>query len=207
MRSPAVHGRDTCSPCICHAIGLLCGHDGCSCCLHRCVFHVQCNLASSRTCSSANMSPVDRLTQSTCAHAERRGALCRWTYEAPGWDHIAALAPVVIARAAAGDASARSILESGADEIADSAAAVLGKVTSVNVRKESHSTKEGNDAAQPPIVLCGGLLADPRNAIYSEALCSRLRARFPQHMLVTPHVDAEYGAALLACDAAQRPNT
>jgi len=139
--------------------------------------------------------------------AKRSDALCRWTYETSGWDHIAAIAPVVIACAAAGDGSAQSILESGAAEVADSCAAVLENVTSVNVRKDSHSTKEGNDAAQPPIVLCGGLLTDPRNAIYSKAVCSRLRARFPQHLLVIPHVDAEYGAALLACDEAQRRTT
>ena len=124
-----------------------------------------------------------------------------------GWDHIAAIAPVVIACAAAGDASARAILEAGADEVADSCAAVLSKLSHVDVVKNSQSANESNVASQLPIVLCGGLLSDPRNAIYSEAVCSRLRARFPRHLLVIPHVDAEFGAALLACDAAQRRTT
>ncbi len=137
----------------------------------------------------------------------RCASKCRWTYETSGWDHIAAIAPVVIACAAVGDAKARSILDSGADEIADSAAAVLERLSAADVVTDSQSANESIGAAQLPIVLCGGLLSDPQNTIYCEAVCSRLRMRFPQHTLVTPNVDAEFGAALLACQEVQRQTT
>ena len=131
----------------------------------------------------------------------------RWTYETSGWDHIAAVAPVVIACAAAGDASALLILESGAADIADSAAAVLHRMSFGHVVEGSQRSNDGHGVSQLPIVLCGGLLSDPQNMIYREAVCSRLRMRFPQHMLVIPNVDAEFGAALLACKEAQRQTT
>ena len=131
---------------------------------------------------------------------------CRWTYETTGWDHIAAIAPVVIACATAGDTIAASILASGADAIVDSAAAVLTKLCPSGDALSRHDSNDSKDSSLTDLqlVLCGGLLSDPQNAMYMEAVCTRLRTRFPHHTLTIPSVDAEIGAALLAYEEWQR---
>ena len=112
----------------------------------------------------------------------------------------------MIACATAGDAIAASILASGADAIVDSAAAVLAKLSLSADMLTNDDNGDGNcgSPAELPIVLCGGLLSDPQNAIYTEAICTQLRTRFPDHALTLMGVDPEMGAALLAYEALQR---
>ena len=52
---------------------------------------------------------------------------CRWAYAQQGWAPIAALAPLVMAAAKAGDAVASQIIGTAADQAARAVAAVAAK--------------------------------------------------------------------------------
>lgn len=54
---------------------------------------------------------------------------CRWTYADPSWARIAALVPVVVTCAEAGDLVANQILHDSVKELASSVKAVVQKLS------------------------------------------------------------------------------
>jgi len=93
---------------------------------------------------------------------------------------IAALAPIVLDMAAAGDATARAILERGAAELGTMAATVARHLAM---------------ASDVPIVLIGGLTAHP---LYSMMIRAAIAERLPGARLLPPLLPPALGAALLA---------
>ncbi len=93
---------------------------------------------------------------------------------------IAALAPIVLDTAAAGDPTARTILERGAAELAAMAEAV------------ARHLELGSDVA---IVLTGGLTAHP---LYSMMIRAAIAERLPGAHTISPMLPPVLGAALLA---------
>ncbi|MCH88766.1 N-acetyl-D-glucosamine kinase-like, partial [Trifolium medium] len=74
--------------------------------------------------------------------------LIGWTYADPSWARIAALVPVVVSCAEAGDDVANKILLESAQELASSVKAVVGRLGLCG--------QDGKDAF--PLVLVGGVL-------------------------------------------------
>lgn len=126
---------------------------------------------------------------------------CSWVYEQTGWAAVAALAPAVIACAAAGDAAAERILAAAADDIASAVSAVTAQLSDIQCRPGAQSQAQSPAAGcdRWPLVLSGGLLQDRNNAVYYDAVAASLLRTCPGAELVCPSVSAEVGAALLAC--------
>jgi N-acetylglucosamine kinase-like BadF-type ATPase len=104
---------------------------------------------------------------------------------------IAALAPVVTAAAANGDAVALSLVRQAAEALATLAAAVIGRL----------SWPDGT----PPVAPVGGLFkAGP---VILGPLRAALEARAPGAVLVPPRFAPAVGALLLAFEAAGVPHT
>jgi N-acetylmuramic acid 6-phosphate etherase len=117
---------------------------------------------------------------------EEPADLVGWVY-APGREvaDIAALAPVVLAAAEAGDLVAT--------EVVTRAAAALTRADATIAHRLSLWE-------QPlPLVLAGGLLAT--NDFYRQVITQLVRVRVPQVQPVLPRADAAVGAALLALTA------
>jgi glucosamine kinase len=103
---------------------------------------------------------------------------------------IAELAPLVIHAAAAGDPGASDILNRGAAELAEQAAAVLRRLAN-------------GGATTLPIAGAGGLLEN--HEIYFTRAAAALRERVPTATLMRPKLPPVAGAVLLALGVAGRP--
>jgi N-acetylmuramic acid 6-phosphate etherase len=95
---------------------------------------------------------------------------------------IAALAPLVLAEAEAGDVAALDITAQAADALAEAVGAVARRL--------------GLDINQFPLVLAGGLLTG--NLLYRELVTQAVRSRVPFAQPMLPYAEAAVGAAWLA---------
>lgn len=100
---------------------------------------------------------------------------------------IAALAPLVIVAAEAGEIAAQDILDRGAGELADKAAAVLGRLGA-------------GAPALPRLAGAGGLLEN--HAIYFARVGAAVSRRLPGVRLESPQLSPVAGALLLALEMA-----
>ncbi|HQY93051.1 ROK family protein [Caldilinea sp.] len=136
------------------------------------------------TAAADSSGPVTTLTARvlTELHLREVQDLVAWTYGQPGWAHVAGLARLVEECARENDEVAFRILAWAADNLAQRAEAVIR-----GLALENQSF---------PLVLAGGNLTD--NALLRRLLTSRLEEVAPHAEIVTPHLDAAVGAALLA---------
>ncbi|KAI3974052.1 hypothetical protein MKX01_026449 [Papaver californicum] len=111
-----------------------------------------------------------------------------WTYADPSWARIAALVPLVVSCAEAGDQVANQILHDSVKDLAESVKAVVRRLGLC-----------GEDGMDPfPLVMVGGVLeANKRWDIGNEAI-KRICESYPGVHPVRPKVEPAVGAALLA---------
>ncbi|KAL7131170.1 hypothetical protein ABFS83_13G180400 [Erythranthe nasuta] len=114
--------------------------------------------------------------------------IIRWTYADSSWARIAALVPLVVSCAEAGDQVADEILNNSVQELALSVKAV--------VQRLHLAGEDGNGSF--PVVLVGGVLeANKRWDIGKEVTSSILKA-YPGAFPIRPKVEPAVGAALFA---------
>lgn len=110
--------------------------------------------------------------------------LVRWTYDDIAWHRFAALAPLAVTHAQAGDSVANAILDQAADDLAVAVQAVAAQL-------------DFGDQSFP-LVMAGGSL---RPGPLAERLTALLADRLPTARPTRPQVDPCVGAALLAWHA------
>lgn len=98
---------------------------------------------------------------------------------------IAALAPLVLAEAEAGDLLAVDVVSRGADALAEAVDTVARRL--------------GLWGGPFPVVFTGGLLT--RNDFYPRVVAQAIHTRVPHARPISPRADAAVGAALLALEA------
>ncbi|KAL1561002.1 N-acetyl-D-glucosamine kinase-like isoform X4 [Salvia divinorum] len=120
--------------------------------------------------------------------------LIGWTYSDPSWARIAALLPIVVSCADAGDLAAINILFDAVHELASSVKAVVARLELC-----------GEDGKDPfPLVMVGGVLeANKRWDIGSEVI-NCISKDFPGVLPIRPKVEPAVGAALLAWSSLMR---
>jgi N-acetylglucosamine kinase-like BadF-type ATPase len=127
--------------------------------------------------------PQTMLTDRLLSHLgmQQPQQLVAWAYENIAWERFAALAPLAIECAEAGDAVAQSILDKGAEGLAIAVNAVL----------------EGLQLQSEPIplILAGGML---RPGPYQDAVRRRIHVFAPLAQILCPTVAPVIGAAWLA---------
>lgn len=120
-------------------------------------------------------------------------------YGKPCWAAVAALAPVVIACAAAGDAAALDILKVAADDIASAVSAVLQQLPDLRSQPIADSLPQDTERCNTwPLVFSGGLLLDSKNSVFIAAVTESLRPCFPGATFIHSSESADIGAARLA---------
>ncbi|CAK9161571.1 unnamed protein product [Ilex paraguariensis] len=114
--------------------------------------------------------------------------LIGWTYADPSWARIAALVPIVVSCAEAGDPIANEILNDAVQELAQSVKAVVQRLCLA-----------GEDGMGSfPVVMVGGVLeANKRWDIGKEVTDSVLKT-YPGACPIRPEVEPAVGAALVA---------
>ncbi|KAF6150647.1 hypothetical protein GIB67_022259 [Kingdonia uniflora] len=113
-----------------------------------------------------------------------------WTYADSSWARIAALVPLVVACAEAGDAVANRILLDSVQELADSVKAV--------VQKLGLCGEDGKDSF--PLVMVGGVLEANKRWDIGKEVINCITKDYPGACPVRPKVEPAVGAALLACN-------
>ncbi|KAM7497662.1 hypothetical protein LguiA_022076 [Lonicera macranthoides] len=114
--------------------------------------------------------------------------LIGWTYADPSWARIAALVPVVVSCAEAGDQVANSILLDTVEELASSVNAVVRRLGLC-----------GEDGKVPfPLVMVGGVLETNKSWDIGKEVISCISKDFPGVLPIRPKVEPAIGAALLA---------
>lgn len=114
--------------------------------------------------------------------------LIGWTYADTSWARIAALVPVVVSCAEAGDDVANGILLDAVQELAQSVKAVVSKLGLC-----------GEDGKkQCPLVMVGGVLEANRKWDIGKQVMSLVSKDFPGMHPIRPTVEPAVGAALLA---------
>lgn len=114
--------------------------------------------------------------------------LIGWTYADPSWARIAALVPVVVSCAEAGDQVANQILRDSVQELASSVKAV--------VQRLGLCGQDGKGSF--PLVMVGGVLeANTRWDIGREVI-NCISKEYPGTLSIRPKVEPAAGAALLA---------
>lgn len=114
--------------------------------------------------------------------------LIGWTYADPSWARIAALVPVVVSCAEAGDEVANGILLDAVQELASSVKAVVCRLGLCG--------KDGKDSC--PLVMVGGVLEADRRWDIGQEVISCISKEFPGMRPIRPKVEPAVGAALLA---------
>ncbi|MEQ8847714.1 BadF/BadG/BcrA/BcrD ATPase family protein [Botrimarina sp.] len=163
--------------------GYLVGDDGSGLGLGRAAFRWA---AQQIDAARADEPPCDPLCQAVLAYAGAAdaGGLKGSLYSAPSprsW--LAGLAPVVIRLAEAGDRSASSVVDEGADALADLVLTAAGRVAEP-------------DQPRPRVLLAGGLLE--RSAYYRRLVAARLERCGWTAGRLTLAPDAATGCGLLA---------
>ncbi|CAK9171961.1 unnamed protein product, partial [Ilex paraguariensis] len=114
--------------------------------------------------------------------------LIGWTYADPSWARIAALVPVVVCCAEAGDEVATNILLDAVQALASSVKAV--------VQRLGLSGEDGQSSF--PLVLVGGVLEPNKRWNIGKEVMNCISNEFPGVRLIWPKVEPAIGAALLA---------
>ncbi|CAA6668081.1 unnamed protein product [Spirodela intermedia] len=114
--------------------------------------------------------------------------LIGWTYADPSWARIAALVPVVVSSAEAGDPVADKILQNAVVELAASVRAV--------VQRLGLCGRDGKGSF--PLVLVGGILEANRRWDIGREVLNHVTKDFPGAHPIRPKVEPAVGAALLA---------
>ncbi|PSS02727.1 N-acetyl-D-glucosamine kinase [Actinidia chinensis var. chinensis] len=114
--------------------------------------------------------------------------LIGWTYADPSWACMAALVPVVVSCAEAGDQIANKILEDAAQELALSVKAV--------VKRLCLGGADGNGSF--PVVMVGGVLEATKKWDLGKEVTDCIQKTDPGACPVISKVEPAIGAALLA---------
>lgn len=114
--------------------------------------------------------------------------LIGWTYADPSWARIAALVPVVVSCAEAGDEVANKILIDSVQELASSVKAV--------VQRLGLCGKDGKDNF--PLVMVGGVLEANKRWDIGKEVVNFISKDYPGVQPIRPKVEPAVGAALLA---------
>ncbi|KAJ7965015.1 N-acetyl-D-glucosamine kinase [Quillaja saponaria] len=114
--------------------------------------------------------------------------LIGWTYADPSWARIAALVPVVVSCAEAGDEVANKILLDSVKELASSVKAVVQRL----------GLCSGDGKGTFPLVMVGGVLEANRSWDIGKEVINCLSKQFPGVFPIRPKVEPAVGAALLA---------
>lgn len=110
--------------------------------------------------------------------------LIGWTYADPAWARIAALVPVVVSCAEAGDETANKILVEAVEELAVCVRSVVRRL---------HLS--GEDRSSPfPVVLVGGVLEANNKWDIAKEIIKRIRRDYPGAYPVRPKVEPAIGA-------------
>ncbi|KAI4308158.1 hypothetical protein L6164_031261 [Bauhinia variegata] len=112
--------------------------------------------------------------------------LIGWTYADPSWARIAALVPVVVSCAEAGDEVANKILLDSVQELASSVKAVVERL----------ALCDGKGAF--PLVMVGGVLEANRRWDIGKEVVNCISKHFPGVLPIRPKVEPAVGAAWLA---------
>ncbi|OMO68086.1 ATPase, BadF/BadG/BcrA/BcrD type [Corchorus olitorius] len=114
--------------------------------------------------------------------------LIGWTYADPSWARIAALVPVVVSCAEAGDEVANKILKEAVQELALSVKAVVQRLGLC-----------GEDGKNPfPLVMVGGVLEANQRWDIGREVMDFISKEYPGALAIRPKVEPAVGAALLA---------
>ncbi|KAI5671208.1 hypothetical protein M9H77_11572 [Catharanthus roseus] len=111
-----------------------------------------------------------------------------WTYADPSWARIAALVPVVVSCAEAGDSVANEILNNAVQDLALCVKAV--------VQRLQLAGEDGNGSF--PVVMVGGVLEANKGWDIGEEVTKSISKTFPGTCPIRPKVEPAIGAALLA---------
>ncbi|KAG2717613.1 hypothetical protein I3760_03G183700 [Carya illinoinensis] len=114
--------------------------------------------------------------------------LIGWTYADPSWARIAALVPVVVSCAEAGDEVANTILLDSVQELASSVKAV--------VQRLGLCGEDGKDYF--PLVMVGGVLEANKRWDIGKEVINYISKDYPGVQAIRPTVEPAVGAALLA---------
>ncbi|XP_062106964.1 uncharacterized protein LOC133818229 [Humulus lupulus] len=114
--------------------------------------------------------------------------LIGWTYEDPSWARIAALVPVVVCCAEAGDEVANRILYDSVEELASSVKAV--------VQRLDLSGEDGKHSF--PLVMVGGVLEANKRWDIGKEVVKCINKNYPGVVAIRPKVEPAVGAAWLA---------
>ncbi|XP_077221250.1 uncharacterized protein LOC143854982 [Tasmannia lanceolata] len=114
--------------------------------------------------------------------------LIGWTYADPSWARIAALVPVVVSCAEAGDQVANKILLDSVQELAASVKAV--------VQRLGLCGEDEKDSF--PLVMVGGVLGANKNWDIGKEVVQCISKVYPGACPIRPKVEPAVGAALLA---------
>ncbi|KAH7578457.1 hypothetical protein JRO89_XS01G0384100 [Xanthoceras sorbifolium] len=122
--------------------------------------------------------------------------LIGWTYADPSWARIAALVPVVVSCAEAGDEVANRILLDSVQELALSVKAVVQRLV--------YAVKHGWDGIKPngtdsfPLVMVGGVLEANKMWDIGKEVINFISKEYSGAFPIRPKVEPAVGAALLA---------
>ncbi|KAF3445053.1 hypothetical protein FNV43_RR14746 [Rhamnella rubrinervis] len=114
--------------------------------------------------------------------------LIGWTYADPSWARIAALVPIVVSCAEAGDDVANRILCDSVLELASSVKAV--------VQRLGLCGEDGNGSF--PLVMVGGVLEANKSWDIGKEVIKCISNQYPGALAIRPKVEPAVGAALLA---------
>ncbi|XP_039053587.1 N-acetyl-D-glucosamine kinase-like [Hibiscus syriacus] len=114
--------------------------------------------------------------------------LIGWTYADPSWARIAALVPVVVSCAEAGDEVANKILKEAVHELALSVKAVVQRLGLCGADGKSYF----------PLVMVGGVLEANQRWDIGEEVMNLISKDYPGALAIRPKVEPAVGAALLA---------
>ncbi|KAF7120022.1 hypothetical protein RHSIM_Rhsim13G0121900 [Rhododendron simsii] len=114
--------------------------------------------------------------------------LIGWTYADPSWARIAALVPLVVSCAEAGDQIANRILDEAVQELALDVKAV--------VKRLGLSGPDGNGSF--PVVMVGGVLEANKKWDIGKEVTTCIQKTYPKASPIRPKVEPAVGAALLA---------
>ncbi|PON89649.1 ATPase [Trema orientale] len=121
-------------------------------------------------------------------HLSSPDELIGWTYADPSWARIAALVPVVVSCAEAGDEVANKILYDSVEELASSVKAVVLRLDLCG--------EDGKDSF--PLVMVGGVLEANKRWDIGKEVVKCITKDYPGAVAIRPKVEPAVGAALLA---------
>uniref|UniRef100_A0A5B7BGR0 N-acetyl-D-glucosamine kinase n=1 Tax=Davidia involucrata TaxID=16924 RepID=A0A5B7BGR0_DAVIN len=143
--------------------------------------------------------PQTMLTNSILSSLELSSPdeLIGWTYADPSWARIAALVPVVVSCAEAGDKIANKILDDAVQELALCVKAVVQRLC-----------LDGEDGSGAfPVVMVGGVLEANKRWDIGKNVVDCIQMAYPGACPIRPKVEPAVGAALLAWNFLMKEKT